>query len=50
MALSAGEIAARDARASSVGERIGWELHVQVAPKPEFIGLIGNGGVRGVSD
>jgi hypothetical protein len=36
MALSAGEIAVLDARASSVGERIGWEMHFQVAPNPEL--------------
>ena len=38
-ALSADQIAVLDARARSVGERIRWEMHFQVAPNPEFIGL-----------
>jgi hypothetical protein len=39
VALSANDIAVLDARARSVGERIGWEMHFRVAPNPEFIGL-----------
>lgn len=39
MALSANEIVLLDARARAVGESIGWELHFQVAPNPEFVGL-----------
>jgi hypothetical protein len=39
MALSANDIALLDARARAVGERIGWEMHFQVAANPEFVGL-----------
>jgi hypothetical protein len=39
MALSADDIVLLDARARAVGDRIGWELHFQVAPNPEFVGL-----------
>jgi hypothetical protein len=39
VALSADDIALLDARARAVGEQIRWEMHFQLAPNPEFVGL-----------